>query len=470
MAGKIVTTTRKINSVQGRVRDLFPFLVKTGQTYNGNSSSVPANIRPFVSYTDGIGRLFTVYPAVNGDFFPTQTTTSFRSVGSPLGPSRDELASILASPIRAIDYMPYDNGHEFSTVKEGIVTSHTSIERSFNGGTGFRGPLHLETSSNTSAVNGLPALPAFDPNYYGRLLISMAAPTVPQVNLLTTGAELLREGFTSPGKDLLDVIKGRTTMLRGIGSEYLNAQFGWLPLMSDLQSLLRVVVKHAELIKAYRRDSGRVVRRRRGFPIKDVLVSHSSSGSTGLYVAGGSQIYSGAYGGIWKNVPSSGSVPATITKQTSERIWFSGAFTYYLAPDGDLADKFEYYEQLASYLLGLRMTPEVLWELMPWSWLVDYFFDVGRAIKLTSMFQNDGLVMRYGYLMRHVTQKVTVTAKFPPLKDGTSLDIVTTRFRETKSRYKATPYGFGLNPNSLTDRQWSILGALGLTKSPKTLP
>jgi hypothetical protein len=32
-----------------------------------------------------------------------------------------------------------------------------------------------------------------------------------------------------------------------------------------------------------------------------------------------------------------------------------------------------------------------------------------------------------------------------------------------KIRRKATPYGFGLNPNTFSTRQWAIIAALGLT-------
>jgi hypothetical protein len=38
---------------------------------------------------------------------------------------------------------------------------------------------------------------------------------------------------------------------------------------------------------------------------------------------------------------------------------------------------------------------------------------------------------------------------------------------ERKERWKATPYGFGLNMAGFTDQQWAILAALGMTKSPR---
>jgi len=40
---------------------------------------------------------------------------------------------------------------------------------------------------------------------------------------------------------------------------------------------------------------------------------------------------------------------------------------------------------------------------------------------------------------------------------------------EKKTRVRASPYGFGLSLDGLSDKQWSILGALGLTKAPRSL-
>lgn len=460
MAGKYVTTTRKQDAPQCGY-------LNAADRDTGNTAK--AGFRPYVRANIG-GTVFTNVVGLNTAIFPTQTTYSYRSIGSPLGPSQDELASILATPQRLSTYSPYDTGHEFNSSREFIMTSHPRYRKAFgNNMGGFEGPITWPTSGVVGDIDGLPALPAFDPAYTGRLLISQAAPTVPQANLLTTAAEVLREGIAIPGRNILDTLRGQSSILRGIGGEYLNAQFGWLPLVREFQNVLRAVVKNSEIISNFKENSGLVVRRRRGIPIKTSVEQGATNLRTYAYI-GGVPLNTSTYASLWQTPPSGSGELVTITKQTSEEIWFSGAFTYYLAPDGDLVDKFKHYGQLANHLLGLRLTPEVIWELTPWSWLVDYFVDVGRALKLASLFSNDGLVLRYGYLMRKTSQSVTITGKLPPFVDGTSITLTTTRHRHVKSRVKATPYGFGLNPNQFTDRQWAILAALGLSRAPKSLP
>jgi hypothetical protein len=129
------------------------------------------------------------------------------------------------------------------------------------------------------------------------------------------------------------------------------------------------------------------------------------------------------------------------------------------------------HQQKAEYLLGLELTPEVLWNLAPWSWLSDWVVNVGDNLHNVSAFSSDGLVMKYGYLMveSKVSQMRSLDAPLP-LKGGGSIAIPSLHTASVrKQRFRATPYGFGMNPSSFNLRQWTILGALGLTKSTSAL-
>jgi len=58
----------------------------------------------------------------------------------------------------------------------------------------------------------------------------------------------------------------------------------------------------------------------------------------------------------------------------------------------------------------------------------------------------------------------------PKLKLG-SVGGVSQFFQVTqKERYRASPYGFGTNPENYSPSQWAILAALGLTKGGNKLP
>jgi len=135
--------------------------------------------------------------------------------------------------------------------------------------------------------------------------------------------------------------------------------------------------------------------------------------------------------------------------------------------EGDsLFDKFVRYEQYAQKLLGTRITPSVLYETTPWTWLLDWFADFGALINTASALQYDGSLMRYGYLMRHTRVDDVYTAgdfRFYGGGPGLVSNILSS---ERKERLQASPFGFGISIGSLNARQIAILGALGLMGAP----
>jgi len=119
----------------------------------------------------------------------------------------------------------------------------------------------------------------------------------------------------------------------------------------------------------------------------------------------------------------------------------------------------------ARKILGLEITPEVLWELVPWSWAIDWFANVGDLVKNVHNLSSDGLVMRYGYIMEHSMVRDTYIHVGPTgFKDPKVVCEPYTFVTETKLRRRATPFGFGLDLSSLTGQQKSILAALGMSR------
>jgi hypothetical protein len=169
------------------------------------------------------------------------------------------------------------------------------------------------------------------------------------------------------------------------------------------------------------------------------------------------------------NAYSSGPGKLTKTREETYTYWFSGAYTYHYA-DGDRAvDKMRAAEQRLAKLFGVRVTPELLWELTPWSWAADWFVNTGDVIHNLSAFGNDSLVMRWGYIMCHYTCRDTYLAEGVSLKGNASGPLTQTFVTDVKKRVKATPYGFGLDPDAFTPRQWAILGALGISRGSRLL-
>jgi hypothetical protein len=121
------------------------------------------------------------------------------------------------------------------------------------------------------------------------------------------------------------------------------------------------------------------------------------------------------------------------------------------------------------FVYGFNITPEILWELTPWSWLADWETNMGTVLHNLSAFAQDGLVMRWGYAMEEKISSVTYDLSGGRFFNGESTDCTQTFETIRRQRWNATPYGFGLNPDGFTARQWSILAALGISRAPKTL-
>jgi len=286
----------------------------------------------------------------------------------------------------------------------------------------------------------------------GATLISRSIPTNPTVDGSVALAELFREGIPSMiGSSLL---RSRVGFLRGLGSEYLNFEFGWKPLVSDVKNAAKAIIESETILKQLTRDSGKDVHRRRHFlPVRSVSTSTSNTD----YPIGTASAY-------WWD-----SSRAQLTDEYDRNTWFSGCYTFEYDP-GNLSEISKIASQ-ARLLYGAQLTPEVLWNLAPWSWLVDWFANVGPLLHNVSAFQNDQLVLRYGYVMDRNQRTFTQNTNLVSGNSGNKLPV---RYRsifqlDWKRRRPATPYGFGIASSSFTIRQWAILSALGITRTPKVL-
>lgn len=396
---------------------------------------------------------------------PTQTTTSFRSRGVDSVTGNDDvLAQVREFNSRNwLGYSPYDTGHPFETVKQEWDLSHPLVD--FSGGTArYRGPLIPTVQLGLPVTTYFPTLPTFDSSFFGTQAINRTVPVKPIADMANALGELRTVGGIPKVMGTILNFESRARFARSAGKEYLNSVFGWAPLVRDLQSIASAVIASNDTVQQYLSDSGKGIRRQYSFPEIHTNVSLDNVGvSTSNVVSGlgsnDTQLNSGlGLNGRLRQVTN-----------LDRKIWFSGQYTYYL-PDGiDPASRMKVYASLARKLVGARLSPEVLWELQPWSWLVDWVFNIGQILENIESFQTDGLVLRYGYLMCTDVVTTDTVAVFAngPFKN---LGPITRTSRVTrKMRVRATPYGFGLDPSTWSLERWAILAALGLTKTPTSL-
>lgn len=293
-------------------------------------------------------------------------------------------------------------------------------------------------------------------NAWGATGIARSTPTNPLAGM----GQFLGELRDLPKIPLLQTMKERSRQFRDLArsgsSEYLNAQFGWVPFIKDVQDFFRVLHTADARISKLVNGSGRNIHRK-----TDIINTESVTVS---------QLSNSFYGvpplSIWLyNQPGR----LSLTTTTIKHVYFSGCFTYYIRSGSTTVDIWVRNEQILSHLYGLRITPHLLWQLAPWSWAADWMSNMGDNIHNYSAFQNDSLLLRYGYVM--CTKRVTNTYSLTGLQmaNGRSINTEQTFISESRSRTRATPFGFGLNPTSFSSRQWSIIGALGISKMPRAL-
>lgn len=344
-------------------------------------------------------------------------------------------------------------------------TSHRDVSFSysrFGGSTsvahGYILPVKLPTFSvkNGRIFSGSLPIPEYassdeELELLGTKAIANCSPLNTQANLAVAIGELFKEGLPSLMGTLLKK-KG------GLAGEYLNYTFGIAPLIREINSVARAIIDLDKHVNQLYRDSGKLVRRKFAF---DTVTSTSSTSTPGvlpdidaisayMFVGG----MTGARAGIQK-------IDTTITKKQ----WFEGAFTYHFVPPVS-GDQWDRLVKGALHVLGLRLSVSTFWDLMPWSWLIDWHVNAGDIITNVTNAQQYGQVMPYGYMMEKtiVRTEYTLTGPaFKPTIPGGPFSLVT--LDVTKKRIQASPYGFGVSWDGYSPYQLSVLAALGITRA-----
>ena len=365
----------------------------------------------------------------------------------------------------------YDAGGPFFTsritpfLKPGYVDSafSVSLDRFYSGPVygrfptsnemnllGFGNPSLQYGSKNESSMKTL-----------GTNAISYISPTNPASNLGVTLAELHREGLPSlPG---IQTWRDRTKILKGLGSEYLNYQFGWAPLHKEVNEVSSAIKNRSTIMKNYENGEGKDTHRTFEYP----LIKKEKS------IEAGTEWFSFPY----TSFINASSSPQRVVSWTSEtKRWFEGCFTYALPSSTDSWRSSMSISKEAEQLLGLSLTPSLLWELTPWSWAVDWFSNAGEVVNNVTNFGLAGLVMRYGFMMEEsidiITANVqggrcTTTPKKAPRTSYSTVDYGSWSCGYelvTKRRIPASPFGFSIGWEGLSPTQLAITAALGITK------
>jgi len=273
---------------------------------------------------------------------------------------------------------------------------------------------------------------------------------VGELHQIPTIPLIFQRGLANKFRNLRD----RGLLLKKAGSEYLNLQFGWFPFVKDLRDAVKTQQSIQTRLDQLRRDNGKKVRRRGS--VSSSSTQSSTVGNVNLYPILTNEFYPNS------SVPFEAGSSVTTTTDSH---WFSARFRYFI-PNIDSPD----WESKAKRILfGTTLTPSLVWELTPWSWLIDWSTNVGDVLSNMSANAAENLVAEYAYLMSTRTFEETIMGRGVmqsvfPITQYFPISAEVTRKTEFKLRSVANPYGFGLTYAGLNTRQMLILAALGLSR------
>lgn len=292
---------------------------------------------------------------------------------------------------------------------------------------------------------------------WGTQFIADTSPMSPRAGLAQAIVEIKREGLPHLSSETLSGLRNlgkrtrkRSNVLKDASDDYLSWQFGFVPLLSDARKLAQSVLEMDALLGQLYRDSGRLIRRARERPLQVLSEKQTGGPSHGF--------------------PGTTTVPyirkregVLLTRErVTRRVWFAGGFIYHMPTSAGLIADFDRKVIEARYLFGLSVDPEVVWSLLPWSWLVDWFTTTGDVLANFTDNMVGYQVNRYAYVMA----ETWLTRRHELNVDMVSGPVTASHHEayRLRQRRQATPYGFGLSWDEFSPYQLSILTALGISR------
>lgn len=238
--------------------------------------------------------------------------------------------------------------------------------------------------------------------------------------------------------------------LSGPASNWLASSFGWAPMVRDLRKFFETYKKIGRALKHLRDNNGKY--EHRGGTVASGEENYRSQIGCYFHPTLGAQFY-----------PGYTPTPSYVWVYRYYRVWFEATF-YYNVPNIGTE---EWEASATRALYGLSLTPSAVWELIPWSWLLDWFSNFGDFMSAISPSPVGRIDLTNAFVMRHNIVTYSLTGRQPILNDGGSSEIshnVEQKW-ELKERVLADPTAIGLTIDDLLSmRQSSILAALAVQR------
>jgi hypothetical protein len=390
-----------------------------------------------------------------------------------------------------------DVGHEYSRKKVTEVKSNSHVSTGGNitvGGSVFLPGTFMWPEWDHSLDAGGFEAAMFHPNSavsdaeliaQGTRCLAVANPLKPSVTLATSLTELVFEGLPSIiGKAILTPSPKKADLIRNAAGEHLNVMFGIVPVVSDIVGVVKILRQSNKIVEQWLKNDGRKIRRRRTWDASTPAVRYdrSYSGPFVLMNALVPDYFSDEKKVAFYTASSfdivGGSLESSV--QTNIQYSFASSFEYHLSkllpdyPDwlkemlyGSSSDEQIARAMLEFHQFGLDpktvISLDTVWNTLPFSWLLDWFVNLGDLVSNFTAFQQHGLQLDYGYMSCFVERRFT--ALYQVTSYGSVINGLSSLTSQYHRRIRATPFGFGSTFDGLSPTQTSILAALATSFS-----
>jgi hypothetical protein len=244
-----------------------------------------------------------------------------------------------------------------------------------------------------------------------------------------------------------------------VADDYIEFNFGWFPLYKTIKDFFEHLDTREKQVEQILRDANRPVRRYAMLHVDNDYTSFndetswsdSGKGHSSMRPIHVSQCYASGRGSHMK-------------KTGSRRVWCKGRSRYVLP---SLRNGKPNMKKIRRRLTGLRVTPDQLYNLIPWTWAIDWFTGLGHFMQAIAPGVGDRWIIEYAYIMdeRQFTWYETVHQHtYGPDNVKQRIEVVYHRRNWRKARTAASLFGWGLSQEDLSPFQISIAGALGYSK------
>lgn len=290
--------------------------------------------------------------------------------------------------------------------------------------------------ANLSQVSYVGSPSPFDSGYWKTKALANVNPYNPAVDVPLFLFEF--KDFPGMLKDLGRVLKG-SARASDVPGGYLAYSFGWAPLVDDVMSLFNLAASIDAAMRTLRnQEKGRTTKRTlySGNTLHSVISGSESPSLVGFHVA-------------WSG-----------RRMLKRKVWYTAnAKLIAPLPPSDL----ELRALSRRVALGLTLRPSSVWDFIPWTWLIDYFANIGDFLQAAEGMCRTRVTRMNVMCSEELSVVIDHLELAPGLSGGAYSGI-----RQIKQRVafvNPTPV-LRLTP-FLTGGQLGILGALATAKALK---